>query len=93
LEVPTVNPVPFITALEKCFHSPHLAAEIEAIFVTIDYSEKRPSNTRWLITLRGVPPFPGHSDDDEAQEGTMSTIMISADPETGETIAASIPGY
>ena len=89
---PDEMPVPFMAVLASCPHSPHLAVELEAVYVnktTRDHSDPRP---RWFVTLRGVPPFPdiGQSDGSAPVEQSTSVCVI-FDGTTGQLLGAHIP--
>ncbi len=90
--MPDIQPVPLITVLSKCRASACYAAEIEAIFASIIYVEDREPRTRWIVTLRGIPPvdFFGQGAEN-IPEDRRSSADVYADPATGETTGKTVP--
>ncbi|UCD63003.1 MAG: hypothetical protein JSW34_09615 [Candidatus Zixiibacteriota bacterium] len=90
LALPEAMPVPLAEVLRNCAPSPYLATELCALYITKSWGER--TDTRWEVSLRGIPPMPAFGPGaDHIPVEQLTTITVYFDPLSGEETGAMRP--
>ena len=92
VDLPDSLYVPFSEILRKCYATPYLAAELEALYVVQSDERYEEPVIRWYVTLRGTTPSePFGPDKDAVPIEQRTSLTICFDGKTGQRLGSVLP--